>query len=49
MIPLTGEENKSYRRQSLSHMQKRVVMMKMRKVDLNYIIKSEIIVITLKI
>ena len=48
MIPLTDEENKSYGRQKVCHIWKSFFMMKMRKVNLNYIIKSEIIVITLE-
>ena len=47
MIPLTDEENKSYKKQNVYHIYKKsFVIMKMRKVTLNYTIKLEIIVIT---
>ena len=48
MIPLNDEENKSHEKQKVCHKSKKsFVMMKMRRVNLNYTIKSEIIVITL--
>ena len=46
MIPLTDNENKSYRKQKVCYICKKdLILMKMIKVHLNYIIKSEIFVI----
>ena len=46
MIPLNDEEDKSYEKQKLCHICKKCfVMMKMRRVNLNHTIKSEIIVL----
>ena len=47
MIPLTDKENKSYEKQKVfTYAKKNLVLMRMIKMHLNYIIKSEIIVIT---
>ena len=49
MIPLTDKENKSYKKQKVCHIcKKSFVMMKMRKMNLNYTEKSKIIIITLE-
>ena len=47
MIPLTDEETKFYEEQKVCHTcKKRFVMMKMKKMNLNYSKKSDIFAIT---
>ena len=47
MIPLTNEENKYYEMQKVCYIcKKNLILIKMMKIHLNYIIKEEIIVIT---
>ena len=48
MIPLTDEENRSDKKKFTTYVKKNLILMKMIKMNLNYTIKSEIIVITLQ-
>ena len=49
MIPLTNEENEFYEKQKVCHICKEeFVLIKMMKIQLNYTIKLQIIVITPK-
>ena len=49
MIPLRAKESKSYKNEKVCHIcRKEFVQMKMIKINLDYTIKSEIIVITLE-